>query len=150
MSVWGFQQEHLVPATPTFLNCPHVTDVNCMVSAQMCPLSNPTVALLRYFYLAAENFISLLRDILVTSALSQTFAGTTQRSPWAFWAGLFLELRQVLSSSAWSPHALFSRQKRGQSPLSGVAASTGNGSQLAILTLRLFVLPTPASVSRPP
>ena len=71
MSVWGFQQEHLVPATPTFLNCPHVTDVNCMVSAQMCPLSNPTVALLRYFYLAAENFISLLRDILITSALSQ-------------------------------------------------------------------------------
>ena len=48
-----------------------------MVSAQMCPLSNPTVALLRYFHLAAENLISLLRDILVTSTLSHPFAGIT-------------------------------------------------------------------------
>lgn len=45
----------------------------------------------------------------------------------------------MLSSSAWSPHALFSWQKRAQSPLYGVAESTGNGSQLAVLTATLWV-----------
>ena len=40
----------------------------------------------------------------------------------------------MLSSSAWNPHALFSWQSRGQSPLCGVAESMGNGSQLAVLT----------------
>lgn len=39
----------------------------------MCPFSNQTVAFLSHFYLAAENLILLLLDILVISDLSQVF-----------------------------------------------------------------------------
>ena len=45
----------------------------------------------------------------------------------------------MLSSSAWNPHALFSWQRRDQSPLCGAAESMGNGSQLAILTATMWV-----------